>query len=1011
MRRWRTRLVASRSWCGRRISGGRRGAVAGSTDVPLVGRSEELGRVLAALRRAAAGSGGALLLAGEAGIGKSRLAVEALALARQRGFQTLEGAAYPLQADLAYAPVLEALRPCLAGLEPGRLAALVSGLPDLGRLFAGLHLPPPEPLGDASLERTRLFEAVSRLVERVAAERPVALLVDDLHWADAASLELLHYLARGLEARRVLLLGTYRLDEARTHPPLRALVRSLQRLGLAEELPVGGLGPEAVATLAGALLGGEPPAELLGVLRERAAGTPLFVSALIRGMRDTGELFRSGGAWVLGSGSLTAVPAVVRDLVLARLERLDPGDRSLLELVAVAGDAASPAILGRLGGPAREELDEGLRRLRESGLVIEEPAGSELVYRAAHPLITEVAYGELPETRRRRLHAGVAAALEALRPGDPQLLAHHYRAAAGEADPGRAMDVLVAAGQQAEELHADAEAADHYAAALALARADRPAMVEELLERLGHTRSRAGQFEAAVAAWSEAAGWHERSGDRPAAARLRGLLALAEWDRGRFDAAEAQLAAGLEAVEGTGADAELTDLHYVRLQLLARQVDLAGLEEEALALLALAERSGARQAVAASAAHLARAEVAFLRGRLTVAREHGLQALAVAERAGLSALAIAAHRHLAVTAINVGDHHRAHEYAFADLALARQTGSPTLELGARFVVLAIDLVTDAWEGVLRDADELLALCYRVGYARGVATALAGRAFVFAHRGRTEEAARCVAEAWEVYGGAAAADRHIFTVVEIADAAAALAAGDPARARTLASAAVATPTSLPCLGLAVLGQAQVAAGDLAGALDTARRLGGLGPDAPWPGACGSWVEGLARAALGERGAALACLRRAADRLDGLGMPFQAARARLGWAEVAAVVRADGDQVLAGRADAVEAARRSLAAFDRLGARPSADRARRLLRDLGERPAAPPRAVTGELSERELQVVRLVAAGLSNVEIAGRLFISPRTVTTHLQHVYARLGLPSRTALTRWVLERGLAAEDT
>ena len=195
--------------------------MAGSTDVPLVGRSEELGRVLAALRRAAAGSGGALLLAGEAGIGKSRLAAEALTLARQRGFLTLEGAAYPLQADLAYAPVLEALAPCLAGLEPGRLAALVSGLPDLGRLFAGLHLPPPEPLGDAALERTRLFEAVSRLVERIAAERPVALLVDDLHWADAASLELLHYLARGLEARRVLLIGTYRLDEARTHPRLR----------------------------------------------------------------------------------------------------------------------------------------------------------------------------------------------------------------------------------------------------------------------------------------------------------------------------------------------------------------------------------------------------------------------------------------------------------------------------------------------------------------------------------------------------------------------------------------------------------------------------------------------------------------------------------------------------------------------------------------------------------------------------------------------------------------------
>jgi len=228
---------------------------------------------------------------------------------------------------------------------------------------------------------------------------------------------------------------------------------------------------------------------------------------------------------------------------------------------------------------------------------------------------------------------------------------------------------------------------------------------------------------------------------------------------------------------------------------------------------------------------------------------------------------------------------------------------------------------------------------------------------------------------------------------------------------LAAAAAATPAVLPCLGLSVLGEAQVAAGDPTSALDTARRLGGLGPDAPWPAACASWVEGLARVALGERVAALACLRRAAARLDGLGLPFQAARARLGWAEVAAAGRADDEHVPAGRADAVEAARSSLTTFDRLGARPCADRARRLLRALGERPAAPPKVGTGELSERELQVVRLVAAGLSNTEIAGRLFISPRTVTTHLQHVYGRLGLPSRTALTRWVLERGLAAEDT
>src|SRR6266487_1852556 len=134
--------------------------------------------------------------------------------------------------------------------------------------------------------------------------------------------------------------------------------------------------------------------------------------------------------------------------------------------------------------------------------------------------------------------------------------------------------------------------AGHFAAALALARTDRPAMVAELLERLGHARSRSGQLAAAAAAWSEAAGQRERSGDRPATARLRGLLALVEWDRGRSDAAKAQLAAGFQAVERTGAALELTDLHQIRLQLLARAGDPARVEEEAATLLALAERTG-----------------------------------------------------------------------------------------------------------------------------------------------------------------------------------------------------------------------------------------------------------------------------------------------------------------------------------------------------------------------------------------------------------------------------------
>jgi AAA ATPase domain len=151
--------------------------VADSAATPLVGRSVELDRVRAAIERAASAAGGTLLVAGEEGIGKSRLAAEALALARQRGFLTLSGTAYALHTDLAYAPVLEAIDPFLAALPAGRMGQLVRGLPDLSRLFGNLALPPPPPLGDPALERTRLFEAVARLVERMAAERPLVFWI------------------------------------------------------------------------------------------------------------------------------------------------------------------------------------------------------------------------------------------------------------------------------------------------------------------------------------------------------------------------------------------------------------------------------------------------------------------------------------------------------------------------------------------------------------------------------------------------------------------------------------------------------------------------------------------------------------------------------------------------------------------------------------------------------------------------------------------------------------------
>ncbi|MBI2864762.1 MAG: ATP-binding protein [Chloroflexi bacterium] len=171
---------------------------------PFVGRDDELRHLATAQDLVARGQGRAIFLTGQPGIGKTRLAREALGLASKRGFTVLEGHAYPLEVGLAYAPILGALNPLLRKVGSARLAILTSGLPDLGRLFSGLRLPAPPPLDDPSLERTRLFEAILRLIERVARRAPVALFVDDLHWADPATLQMLHYVARGLPEQRVL---------------------------------------------------------------------------------------------------------------------------------------------------------------------------------------------------------------------------------------------------------------------------------------------------------------------------------------------------------------------------------------------------------------------------------------------------------------------------------------------------------------------------------------------------------------------------------------------------------------------------------------------------------------------------------------------------------------------------------------------------------------------------------------------------------------------------------------
>jgi len=964
----------------------------------LVGRDAEMGRLAAALTRASGGQGALLFLAGEPGIGKTRLALEAAILARARGFLVLLGRAYAPESVLAYALLLDAFGPYVRALDEQRRAALVDGLPDLGRLFGGLRLPAPEPLGDPALEKTRLFEAVARFLQRLAAGAPVLLVLDDLHWADRASLELIHYLVRGLAAQRVLVLATCRDGEMDTEPALRPLLRSLRRTGLLADVAVPRLQPDAVAALVWDTLDGEAPAEIVRLIERRSGGTPLFVEMLLGSLVDSGCLHRSGGVWTL-SGDMAQevdIPPVVQDIIADRLERLGADERHILQVIAIDGEATPIEVLCVAGEVTDETLLDALVRLRVAGLVTAQCGGEEDAYGLGHPLIGEVVRAALPALARRRLHLALASALERVRPDDVDRLARHYREAGGEADQRRALEVLLAAGERARNLYAHGEAARHFTAALELVRqGERGDLLPLVLERLGEAWGQLGENAAAIAVWDEALAAYGRAGDVHAVARLHHALAVAEWENGgRAGAVTGRLDAGIAVLADEAPSRELADLRLTRVVMLARRGEAAGAAAAAREFLTLAERLGSPQAAGQAGAAMLRVHLA--RGHFVAARAAGQQALAMVEESGDTVTVQALHHLLAAVTLVMGQPAAAREHAQRSLELARRLGVPTLEVTALVVSGSANLDAGDWDAAAQQIGEGLTIARRIGQARAIGGALGGYARLLIVRGELTEAATTLAEARDRLGDGLDAGQHTAGLAA-GEAWLAIEHGDKDRLRALIPRlATYRLVSIPWTSV-TLGESYVFLGETDAALAVAADLRGLDtPGDPYLTTLAERITGLARAAGGETDAAREAFGHAAGAFHALALPFEAARAHLEWATLA-----DGP-------DAVAAATESLQTFERLGARRYADRARKVLRRLGvrPRPVRRPGSDGGPLSQRELEVARLMATGLTTAQVAERLIISPHTADTHLRRIYERLGLNSRAALTRYLAESGL-----
>jgi len=559
----------------------------------LVGRERELETLEGFLGAAWKGRGQTILLAGESGIGKTRLGLETLRAAASAGMMTLHGAAYEQEGQLPYQPFVEAFDRYLVEQQRSLNENPITHFKRTGSR-------------DPQQEQWALFNAAATFLASLAMRVPVVLLVDDLHAADESSLQLFHYLARQTRTAPVILLATYRTDvEPAVASPFGALINALYREHLGETLPLKPLTVEAIYDVVGQILGGRAVPELVEAIFGITKGNPFFVREITTALLKSGQVEEQAGEWHLRSGTELPLPSGLRGLLRERVARLGLQVEATLVAAAVAGTEFRFEVLRMVSELPESQLLDALDKALMAQLVEETEDG----YRFRHPLIRHTLYEGLSRARRARLHGRTAETIEALRaraPGEFERavedLAFHYdRSDRRE----RARPYLIEAGRRAARVYAFEVAITYYERALALhetlgPEAD-PRERFQLLEWLGKYHQVLGNTVQAVAAFQRALevstdGWRPGRGDR---ARLHRLAAMALLTAGALDDVASHLDQAVAELNGGEDDLrEFANVLYNIAQLHWHRDEHPLAFEAARRSLAVAERLNDPEAIA-----------------------------------------------------------------------------------------------------------------------------------------------------------------------------------------------------------------------------------------------------------------------------------------------------------------------------------------------------------------------------------------------------------------------------
>jgi DNA-binding CsgD family transcriptional regulator/tetratricopeptide (TPR) repeat protein len=990
------------------------GPLRSTSAYPLAGRAAELEKLAALLPRAEGEGRRVALIAGAPGVGKSRLVREFARAAADSDALVLYGAC-DAAGRAPYGPFVEALDRLTRVIDPDELRVAIGPGGELSRLLPELPGPPggqPQPIaGDPDTERHRLHLAVAETLANLSLRRPILLVIEDAHWADRPTLALIRHLARAAWSARLLLLVTYR-DESEP-PELRELLADLRRAEEVVRIRLAGLTGAEVAELVTGAVGAELDpqradpgterrpdpelAELAGAIHDLTAGNAFLVCELWRALAETGAVEVVGGT-VRVAAPLTELgtPESVREVVSQRLSRLDPATTELLELAAVGGPEFELAPIREAAGLPEADL---LVALREAiaGHMLEEVAGRGLGFRFTHELVRRALYDRLSLLRRAELHLRVGEGLEATgSPSGRRLvdLARHFEAAADLGGASRAIEYHRRAAAGAAEALAYADAATHLGAAVAIG-IDSPAERGTILIDLGAAANRAGEVVEALDAFSKAAEIAREVGDPQLLAEAAIGYEESCWRPGLVDSRTVAL------LEEALAEVDAADLG-VRIALLAglaRAFDFRGeperaavVRESAVTLAREHDRGGLARVLVRSYWSRGSAPLPETMEMLTEARdiaselgdvETETEAMAwrvpsfvalcdlAAAQAEADRVRTMAERTAQPFMNHVAEHYRsALALCAGDLAAAEVAAERSREWGDLLVGRgAPGTYGVQMFGIRREQGRLAELAPAVRVLAGGAGHggpwRPGLAAVLAELGMESEARRELAEVAAAGIESHRASLWLATLTYLTDAASAL--GDERMA------AIVYPELEPFAGTNVM------IGHLVACYGSADRY-----------------LGMLAATLGERARAEAHFERALTMNREMGASTWLAHTAYQYGRFLFGERGRRERAApyldqaAGLAGAI--------GMTGLTAR---------IRSLGAGVPPPPELPAG-LSPREVQILALVARGLSNREVGVELSISEHTVANHVRAILRKTDCANRTEATSFAHRHGLAS---